>query len=118
MVKQTYELIDTLSEQRIGRKTNYTNFLSNTSEKFATIHVSSHSEQKQKLKKNIQVQTSTKIRKGSPEQIRNVTTLMDRGGVQQAMKKVVADCGIKKKFLTNKDRSWLGYRLARSILVR
>lgn len=38
--------------------------------------------------------------KGSTEQIRNVPTLMDRGGVQQAMKKVVADCGIKKKFLS------------------
>jgi integrase len=34
---------------------------------------------------------------GSMETIQNATTPMDRGGVQQAMKKVVADCGIKKK---------------------
>ena len=34
---------------------------------------------------------------GSPETIRNATTHMDRGGVQQAMKTVVEECGIKKK---------------------
>jgi integrase/recombinase XerD len=35
---------------------------------------------------------------GSPETIRNATTHMDRGGVQAAMKAVVAECGIKKKY--------------------
>ncbi len=34
---------------------------------------------------------------GSPETIRKATTHMDRGGAQQAMKVVVAECGIKKK---------------------
>jgi len=33
---------------------------------------------------------------GSPDQIRNATTHMDRGGTQAAMKAVVAQCGIKK----------------------
>ena len=35
---------------------------------------------------------------GSPEHIRNATTHMDRGGTQAAMKAVVEQCGIKKKF--------------------
>lgn len=35
---------------------------------------------------------------GSPETIRNASSHMDRGGVQQAMKKIVAECGIKKKY--------------------
>ena len=35
---------------------------------------------------------------GSPETIRTATTHMDRGGAQQAMKVVVAECGIKKKY--------------------
>lgn len=35
---------------------------------------------------------------GSPETIRKATTHMDRGGAQQAMKVVVAECGIKKKY--------------------
>jgi integrase len=35
---------------------------------------------------------------GSPERIRNATTHMDRGGTQAAMKAVVEQCGIKKKF--------------------
>lgn len=35
---------------------------------------------------------------GSPERIRNATTRMDRGGSQAAMKAVVAQCGIKKKY--------------------
>lgn len=34
---------------------------------------------------------------GSPERIISATTPMDRGGVQAAMKIVVAECGIKKK---------------------
>ncbi len=34
---------------------------------------------------------------GSPETIRNASSHMDRGGVQQAMKTIVAECGIKKK---------------------
>jgi len=36
--------------------------------------------------------------KGSLENIRKAKSHMDRGGVQNAMKAVVADCGIKKKF--------------------
>jgi integrase/recombinase XerD len=36
---------------------------------------------------------------GSMETIRKATTHMDRGGVQQAMKKIVDECGIKKKSL-------------------
>ncbi len=36
--------------------------------------------------------------KGSSETIRNAKSHMDRGGVQKAMKIVVAECGIKKKF--------------------
>ncbi len=36
---------------------------------------------------------------GSPETIRQATGPMDRGGVQQAMKAIVAQCGIKKKSL-------------------
>ena len=35
---------------------------------------------------------------GSPETIQKATTHMDRGGTQQAMKKVVVECGIKKKY--------------------
>jgi len=35
---------------------------------------------------------------GSPEHIRSATTHMDRGGTQDAMKVVVEQCGIKKKF--------------------
>jgi integrase len=35
---------------------------------------------------------------GSPEQIRSAATHMDRGGTQAAMKAVVDQCGIKKKF--------------------
>ena len=35
---------------------------------------------------------------GSMETIRNATTHMDRGGVQAAMKAVVTECGIKKKY--------------------
>ena len=35
--------------------------------------------------------------RGSMESIRRASTPMDRGGVQTAMKKLVADCGIKKK---------------------
>ncbi len=34
---------------------------------------------------------------GSPEHIRQATTHMDRGGVQQAVKALVAECGIKKR---------------------
>ena len=34
---------------------------------------------------------------GSPERIRRATTHMDRGGVQQAVKALVAECGIKKR---------------------
>lgn len=34
---------------------------------------------------------------GSPERIRQATTHMDRGGVQQAVKALVAECGIKKR---------------------
>jgi integrase len=34
---------------------------------------------------------------GSPEQIRNATTHMDRAGTQAAMRAVVEQCGIKKK---------------------
>ena len=36
---------------------------------------------------------------GSPETIRKAKSHMDRGGAQNAMKKVVAECGIKKKSL-------------------
>lgn len=36
---------------------------------------------------------------GSPEKIQKATTLMSRGGTQNAMKVVVAECGIKKKSL-------------------
>jgi integrase len=36
---------------------------------------------------------------GSPDQIRNATAHMDRGGAQAAMKAVVEQCGIKKKSL-------------------
>ena len=35
---------------------------------------------------------------GSPERIRNAATHMDRGGPQAAMKVVVEQCGIKKKY--------------------
>ncbi len=35
---------------------------------------------------------------GSPETIQRATTHMDRGGAQKAMKMVVAECGIKKKY--------------------
>ena len=35
---------------------------------------------------------------GSLDRIRAATSHMDRGGVQSAMKIVVAECGIKKKF--------------------
>ncbi len=35
---------------------------------------------------------------GSPERIRNAATHMDRGGPQAAMKRVVEQCGIKKKY--------------------
>lgn len=35
---------------------------------------------------------------GSPETIQRATTHMDRGGAQNAMKMVVAECGIKKKY--------------------
>jgi hypothetical protein len=35
---------------------------------------------------------------GSPERIRQATTHMDRGGTQQAVKALVAECGIKKRF--------------------
>ncbi len=35
---------------------------------------------------------------GSIESVRNASTHMDRGGAQAAMKMVVAECGIKKKF--------------------
>jgi len=35
---------------------------------------------------------------GSPERIRKAATHMDRGGAQAAMKAVVKQCGIKKKF--------------------
>jgi integrase len=34
---------------------------------------------------------------GSPETIRQATTPMDRGGVQKTIKRLVAECGIKKK---------------------
>ena len=37
--------------------------------------------------------------KGSMETIQQATTHMDRGGAQQAMKRVVEECGIKKKSL-------------------
>lgn len=36
---------------------------------------------------------------GSPERVQKATTHMDRGGTQAAMKAVVKQCGIKKKFL-------------------
>jgi integrase len=36
---------------------------------------------------------------GSPETIQKATVHMDRGGAQNAMKKVVTECGIKKKYL-------------------
>ena len=36
---------------------------------------------------------------GSLKTIQQATTHMDRGGVQKAMKTVVAECGIKKKYL-------------------
>jgi len=35
---------------------------------------------------------------GSPERIQKATTHMDRGGAQAAMKAVVTQCGIKKKY--------------------
>ena len=35
---------------------------------------------------------------GSPERIRTATSHMDRGGAQTAMKAVVTQCGIKKKY--------------------
>jgi integrase len=35
---------------------------------------------------------------GTPEKIRCATTHMDKGGAQSAMKAVVAECGIKKKY--------------------
>ena len=34
---------------------------------------------------------------GSPARIRQATTHMDRGGVQQALKALVTECGIKKR---------------------
>ena len=37
---------------------------------------------------------------GSPERIGRATTHMDRGGTQAAMKAVVTQCGIKKKFIS------------------
>ena len=37
---------------------------------------------------------------GSPEKIQKATTLMSRGGTQNAMKVVVAECGIKKSLYT------------------
>lgn len=44
---------------------------------------------------------------GSMERIRHVTTHMDRGGTQAAMKAVVAQCGIKKKFRSTRSISAL-----------
>jgi len=35
---------------------------------------------------------------GSPERIRQATSHMDRGGVQKAVKALLAECGIKKRF--------------------
>jgi hypothetical protein len=35
---------------------------------------------------------------GTAERIQQATRHMDRGGVQNAMKAVVKDCGIKKKY--------------------
>jgi len=35
---------------------------------------------------------------GSLKTIQQTTTHMDRGGAQNAMKRVVAECGIKKKY--------------------
>ena len=35
---------------------------------------------------------------GSPERIRQAITHMDRGGTQQAVKALVTECGIKKRF--------------------
>jgi integrase/recombinase XerD len=35
---------------------------------------------------------------GSPEHIRQATTHMDRGGTQKAMKVLLAECGIKKRY--------------------
>jgi site-specific recombinase XerD len=37
---------------------------------------------------------------GSLKTIQQATTHMDKGGAQQAMKKVVVECGIKKKYLS------------------
>lgn len=37
-------------------------------------------------------------RKKTMAEVRLVTTPLDRGGIQKAMKEVVADCGFKKKF--------------------
>jgi hypothetical protein len=36
---------------------------------------------------------------GSLKTIQQATTHMDKGGAQNAMKKVVTECGIKKKYL-------------------
>jgi integrase/recombinase XerD len=35
---------------------------------------------------------------GSPERIRSATTHMDRGGTQKAVKVLLAECGVKKRF--------------------
>ena len=35
---------------------------------------------------------------GKMERIKNATSVMDKGGVQKAMKAVVSECGIKKKY--------------------
>jgi hypothetical protein len=39
---------------------------------------------------------------GSPERISRATTHMARGGAQDAMKAVVTQCGIKKKFISTR----------------
>ena len=56
---------------------------------------------------------------GSFETIQKATTHMDRGGVQQAMKQVVQDCGIQKKVSIHSLRhSYATHMLERGLSLR
>ena len=54
---------------------------------------------------------------GTMETIRKATTHMDRGGVQQAMKKIVDECGIKKKVSIHSLRHYAEFRTMPSIQI-